>query len=380
MKIAWLCNSAIGSSETFLGDNLELLQSIGEVRAYSGNPNFKGDARADVVHLQFDNRPQKLHHVLRRKFTGQDVRTLTKRKRCSHQVFKELGDFDPDLVWVEFGTTAHVASDLLHRLGKPYFIAVHGFDITREFRDPWYASEFVKLANSSAGVICASHHTQNLCRTAGVNKDRCLVVRLPLDGSRLKRTTPLPEGPVRYVHLGRLVQKKGPLQTLMAFHSVLQTHSDARLTFIGEGPLKGPLNDYVQAHKLGASVNLLGAMNQADALAELEQHHVFCQHSVTGMDGDQEGFALSPAEAALFEMPVVSTWHNGIPEHVEHGETGLLVKEWDIEGMAQAMIRLATDDQLRSKMGRAGRQRVMKLCDPQTRLDTLSQQLNSVIA
>jgi len=166
----------------------------------------------------------------------------------------------------------------------------------------------------------------------------------------------------------------------MAFHSVLQTHSDARLTFIGEGPLKGPLNDYVQAHKLGASVNLLGAMNQADALAELEQHHVFCQHSVTGMDGDQEGFALSPAEAALFEMPVVSTWHNGIPEHVEHGETGLLVKEWDIEGMAQAMIRLATDDQLRSKMGRAGRQRVMKLCDPQTRLDTLSQQLNSVIA
>ena len=72
-----------------------------------------------------------------------------------------MGDLIPDAVWVEFGTTAHVASDLLQRMGKPYFIAVHGFDITREFRDPWYKSEFVRLANASAGVICASHHTHN---------------------------------------------------------------------------------------------------------------------------------------------------------------------------------------------------------------------------
>ena len=379
MKILWLCNSAIGTSETFLGDNLALLQRIGEVKAFSGNPIAAGAPRADVEHLTFDDMPQKLHHVVRRKLTGQDVRTIAKRKRCLQQVTAALGDFIPDAVWVEFGTTAHVAADLLRDMGKPYFIAVHGFDITREFRDPWYKSEFVRLANNSAGVICASHHTRNLCRTAGVSDSRCQVIRLPLDGTKLQRSTLHPTGSVRFVHLGRLVEKKGPLQTLMAFHSVLETHEDAQLTIIGEGPLKEELVAYIQDHQLDSAVRMLGALPQHEALAEIQQHHVFCQHSVTGMDGDQEGFALSPAEAALLELPVVSTLHNGIPEHVEHGETGWLVREWDIEGMATAMSKLASDTDLRLAMGKAGRQRVMELCPPQARMEALDQLLNSFV-
>lgn len=379
MRILWLCNSAIGTSETFLGDNLALLQRIGEIRAISGNPIPAGTPRAEVEHLTFDDLPQQLHHVVRRKITGQDVRTKAKRKRCLRQVTAALGDFKPDAVWVEFGTTAHVAADLLRHLGKPYFIAVHGFDITREFRDSWYKSEFVRLANNSAGVICASHHTRNLCRTAGVSDSRCQVIRLPLNAAKIKRNTPHPTGPVRFVHLGRLVEKKGPLQTLMAFHSVLETHGDTQLTIIGEGPLKEELVAYIQSHQLDSSVRMLGALPQTEALTEIQQHHVFCQHSVTSMDGDQEGFALSPAEAALLELPVIATLHNGIPEHVEHGETGWLVREWDIEGMGAAMKKLASDDDLRMRMGQSGRQRVMEMCLPEDRIEALGQLLKSAV-
>ena len=105
-------------------------------------------------------------------------------------------------------------------------------------------------------------------------------------------------------------------------------------------------------------------MDQDDALKLVRQHAVFCQHSVTGRDGDQEGFALSPAEAALMEMPVVSTLHNGIPEHVQDGTTGLLVREWDIDGMAEAMLELARDPEKAAAMGNAGRKNILALCDP----------------
>ena len=379
MKIAWLCNSAMGTSETFLGDNLDILKEIGEVRAFSGNPAPDNQGRPDVTHLSFDDVPQRLHHVLRKKLSGHDVRTQSKRKRCLQQLLGPLKSFDPDIIWVEFGTTAHIASGLLEALGKPYFIAVHGFDITREFRDPWYKSEFVRLANASAGLICASHHTHNLCRTAGVNESKGHVVRLPLNGDRLKRTQPFPSDPIRFLHLGRLVEKKGPMQTLLAFHGVLGTHPKAQLTFVGEGPLRPQLEAYVRDNRLESSVTLTGALEQQQAMDLLQQQHIFCQHSVTGMDGDQEGFALSPAEAALFEMPVIATWHNGIPEHVSHEETGLLVREWDIPAMTQAMSMLASNAEMRTKLGAAGRKRILALCDPAKRKAALSTILESAM-
>ena len=379
MKIAWLCNSAIGTSETFLGDNLDILKEVGELRAFSGNPAPGNRGRPDVTHLSFDNIPQRLHHILRRKLSGKDVRTQSKRKLCLQQLLSPIRSFDPDVIWVEFGTTAHIASDILEAIGKPYFIAVHGFDITREFRDPWYKSEFVRLANASAGVICASHHTHNLCRTAGVSAQNGYVVRLPLNGDRLKRTQGFPSGPIRFLHLGRLVEKKGPMQTLLAFHGVLDTQPEAQLTLIGEGPLRPQLEAYIRNNHLAGSVTLTGALEQRQALDQLQQHHIFCQHSVTGMDGDQEGFALSPAEAALFEMPVIATWHNGIPEHVSHEQTGLLVREWDIPAMTQAMHLLAADSEMRATFGSAGRNRILALCDPSKRKAELSTILESAM-
>lgn len=113
-------------------------------------------------------------------------------------------------------------------------------------------------------------------------------------------------------------------------------------------------------------------MERAEALKEVQPHWVFVQHSVTAKSGDQEGFALSPAEAALMETPVVSTWCNGIPEHVIDGETGFLVNEFDYETMAERMLELARDEGLRAQMGAAGKGNVQDLCNPVMRLDALS--------
>jgi len=112
-------------------------------------------------------------------------------------------------------------------------------------------------------------------------------------------------------------------------------------------------------------------MPHESALELLSNHWVYAQHSVTAMNGDQEGFAISPAEAAAYELPVVSTLHNGIPEHVIDGVTGFLVREFDYESMAERIIQLLQNPDLSMKMGQNGRKNILKLNNPEKRIESV---------
>ena len=87
---------------------------------------------------------------------------------------------------------------------------------------------------------------------------------------------------------------------------------------------------------------------------------LFCQHSVTAPRGDIEAFGITIIEAMACGVPVVVTRHNGFPETVVDGITGFMVPEHDVHAMAAAMKRLLADSELRRKMGKAARDRVIK--------------------
>ena len=194
------------------------------------------------------------------------------------------------------------------------------------------------------------------------------MIRLALDGQAIQPDVELEKTEYpSFVHLGRLTPKKAPRVTLAAFEQVVRRVPDATMTFIGSGPEEELLRADIKAKNLEEQVDIIDALPRSEALNKVQSHWVFCQHSVTAPDGDQEGFALSPAEAALLEMPVVSTLHNGIPEHVIHQETGILVEEGDAKGMAAAMLRFVSDSQLRIRFGKEGRQNILSLCSPKTR-------------
>jgi colanic acid/amylovoran biosynthesis glycosyltransferase len=85
---------------------------------------------------------------------------------------------------------------------------------------------------------------------------------------------------------------------------------------------------------------------------------VFCVPSAVAASGDAEGFGMVFIEAQAMGLPVVSTLSAGIPEAVRDGETGLLVKERDPRGLAQAILRLLQDDELWLRFSLAGRRNV----------------------
>lgn len=74
-----------------------------------------------------------------------------------------------------------------------------------------------------------------------------------------------------------------------------------------------------------------------------------------------EGFGLPPVEAMAAGLPVVGSRSGALPETVAEGETGFLVEKKDPRALAQQILRLLKDDDLREKMGRAARKRALSI-------------------
>jgi glycosyltransferase involved in cell wall biosynthesis len=146
---------------------------------------------------------------------------------------------------------------------------------------------------------------------------------------------------------------------------------DVKFTIIGDGPLLQDVKARISSLKLEKNITLMGALPRDKAFPIMNNHWIYAQHSVTAISGDKEGYAISPAEAAAHELAVVSTLHNGIPEHVKEGITGFLVPEFDYESMAQRIIQLIENPTLAEEMGKAGRENIITLNDPDKRIDCI---------
>jgi colanic acid/amylovoran biosynthesis glycosyltransferase len=79
---------------------------------------------------------------------------------------------------------------------------------------------------------------------------------------------------------------------------------------------------------------------------------------VTSTTGDKEGIPTILVEAQATGLPVVSTWHAGVPEVVVDGKTGFLVKERDANELAVRLLCLIDHPEDWSKLGSAGREHV----------------------
>lgn len=188
------------------------------------------------------------------------------------------------------------------------------------------------------------------------------------------------ETPPWFVTVGRFVAKKAPYLTVLAFKRVHEVLPEARLTMIGEGPLREACVRLAGALGLDHSVSFPGAYQHRAVVGALRRARAFVQHSLRAFDGDSEGTPVAVLEAAATGLPIVSTRHAGIKEAVIHERTGILVDEGDWQAMAAGMLRLAQDAALASRMGLAGRSHVTANYDMQIRIGRLWEIIREAIA
>lgn len=160
---------------------------------------------------------------------------------------------------------------------------------------------------------------------------------------------------IRIAATGRLVEKKGLEYSIRAVAEVAQRYPHITFDIIGDGPLRAELTALIDALGMTDKIHLLGWQDEAEIITILTQAHLFVAPSVTAADGNQDAPINVLKEAMALGLPVISTYHGGIPELVEHDVSGLLVPERDAEAIAQALTYLIEHPERWPAMGKAGR-------------------------
>lgn len=216
----------------------------------------------------------------------------------------------------------------------------------------------------------------------GAPADRTFVHRMGVDTARFQAA---PRGlaagdPVRFIGVGRMVEKKGFDDALAAFAAMRAEPGapNATLTLIGDGALRPALEAQAAGLGLGDAVRFAGLLPHAQVAEELARAHVFVLPSKTASSGDMEGIPVALMEAMAQGLPVLATRHSGTPELVEHGASGLLCEEGDRAALARNMAQLARAPERWAAMGEAGAARVRAEFDLNVWNDRLFDRLASL--
>lgn len=375
MKVGYFSHTTIHPSETFIYDLFTgLKENDLDITFYSGKLSGNSSL-SDVIYTGYAEEGLNLS-FLAYKFGqiqgGNGLRYKNAlQNKFSYKALKRHVKELPDVAYIDYATSATLLADFLTEHKIPFVVHVHGYDITSATNDPVYLNNALEVFMKAQFVIAASHYIRKLLIMLGCPEAKIKVIRYginvkeinPLSWEERKKVSP------DVVFLGRLISKKNPIALLHTFKIVKEKVPASNLTIIGDGELKEMVQSRIKKLELNSSVNLLGVLGRDKSFPILNQHWVYAQHSVTAPSGDQEGFAISLAEAAAHQLPVVSTLHNGIPENVLDGKTGYLVKEFDFEGMAEKIIYLLKNPDVAEAMGKAGRKHIEQLCNPQKRID-----------
>jgi colanic acid/amylovoran biosynthesis glycosyltransferase len=288
----------------------------------------------------------------RRRLTGR--RPEQDRTEAYRRAFREVR---PDAVLAEYGTVGVQVLEACREFGVPLTVHFHGFDAGVHAVLAAHRRSYPDLFHGAAAIIAVSRAMQQRLRGLGAPPGKLHLNPYGVDCGRFGGAAPAEAAPV-FLGVGRLVPKKAPHLTLRAFAEVHRHHPEARLRLIGDGPLRDDCRRLARDLGIVAAVAFLGARPHAAVAEEMRRARAFVLHSVVAPSGDREGTPVSILEAGASGLPVVATRHEGIPDVVVEGETGLLVDERDIEAMARHMLRLAREPALAGAMGRAARQHI----------------------
>jgi glycosyltransferase involved in cell wall biosynthesis len=139
-------------------------------------------------------------------------------------------------------------------------------------------------------------------------------------------------------------------QLLEAFAIVVRSAPETRLWVVGDGPLRGNLEDLTKRLALEDRVVFWGMRSNVPAIL---------RHATIGVNSSRnEGLANAIIECMAARLPVVATTVGGTPELVVHGETGLLVPPNDPPALAEALLSLLRSPETARRLGAEGRRRV----------------------
>jgi glycosyltransferase involved in cell wall biosynthesis len=367
-RVALLRNNFLPYSETFIHDELrhhERYEAVVLARQWRNAERFPGHEVVAVERIPDGRRP-----------LASAWYALTGRSGVLERAVA-AGRFD--VIHAHFGHNGIYALGLARRHRLPLVVSLHGRDVsvlagTDKYYPAWwhYLARYRRLFRETGVFLAASEDLRDLFVGAGCPAEKVEVFRLGIDlGTFRPADGPAPEGDPLVLMIGRFVEKKGHAFGIRAAAAARASGARFRLVIVGEGPLGGEYRDLARSLGIEDALELPGALPHAEVKRLLRGAAVLVAPSCVARNRDRDSGLIVAKEAAACGVPVIGTTHGGIPDIVEHGVTGFLVPERDVDQLAGHLGGLLADPGRRRAMGLAGRGKMEREYDIRERVRAL---------
>jgi glycosyltransferase involved in cell wall biosynthesis len=271
--------------------------------------------------------------------------------RCFSELRETLRDIQPDIISTHSTKAGFIGRIAGKTLRIPTLFTAHGWGFTTG-RPPLEAFAFWVVERTTAAwaariiTVCESDRRAAV-RARVTSSDRLVTIYNAMpDIDEALRARP-GNSPPQLVMVARLTYWKDQPALLHALAGLKDL--DWQLEFVGDGPLRGQVEELTQSLGLTSRVTFLGL--RRDVPERLAAAQVFV------LTSKWEGFPRSILEAMRAGLPVVASDVGGVQESVVDGSTGFVIPCGDAVRLRECLRKLITDSELRVRMGEAGRAR-----------------------
>jgi glycosyltransferase involved in cell wall biosynthesis len=255
-----------------------------------------------------------------------------------------------DLIYANWLGAGVIGALLGFVTGKPLVVSYRGDDgyLARERFAWWVLGRIV--SDRAAVVAPVSGELMRIFIDFGVPEEKCRLPRFGVDREMFHPAEhrPAPGGRVRLLFVGSLIPRKGLQDLLEALATSELEHVD--LVVVGEGYYRPDLEAMCERFGLQDRTEWMGVLPQVDVALTMRAVDLFC------LPSHMEGRPNVVNEAMASGLAVISTRVGGIPDMIKEGETGLLFDAGNVGQLRHCLVALASDPELRERMGLAGRE------------------------
>jgi glycosyltransferase involved in cell wall biosynthesis len=229
-------------------------------------------------------------------------------------------------------------------------------------RAPLWKRQLVRAINRPISrVICVSEYNRRCISTLDtLPGERFIRIYNGVDFSRVntnrsearkafRQRYGIPDDRIVMAQVSWIIPEKGVADLLHAARIVVSQNPKTHFVLVGEGDDRARFTKQAEEMGLGDHVTWTGLVRDPFAEGVYDAADIVCQASRWN-----EAFGQVITEAMACGRPVVGTRVGGIPEVIADGKSGFLVNRGDAEGLAQRILQLAADPELRNRMGQEG--------------------------
>jgi glycosyltransferase involved in cell wall biosynthesis len=207
---------------------------------------------------------------------------------------------------------------------------------------PWVRSRINREIEAADVILCPSHFVRDTMLLNGIPAEKCFVSHFGVNTAVFKRRVSLPDRP-RFICVGSLTVRKGQQYLFRAFEKVKETLPAAELVCVG-----GIRPDFEKEIK-----KWKGSFTHYTGVPHAELARMLGESTAFILPSLEEGFARVLSEAMAVGLPILASYESGATTVVRDGLEGIIIHPRDIEGIAQAMLRMARDPDANLAMGEA---------------------------